>query len=119
MRTVLVVDDSAFMRAMMRRIVTSNGYEVVGEAENGRIGVLKYRSLLPDVVTMDITMAEMDGLEALKQIMGINKNARVIMVSAMGQELIVKEAISSGAKGFLLKPYEDSQVINALSNMFK
>jgi len=101
----------------MRNILTKNGYEVVGEAENGYLGVQKYKELLPDIVTMDITMPEMDGIEALKQIINVNVGANVLMVSSMGQGAIIREAIASGAKGFILKPYDEKQVLEVLGKL--
>jgi two-component system chemotaxis response regulator CheY len=97
MAKVLIVDDAAFMRISIKNTLTKNGYEVVGEAENGRIGVEKYKELAPDIVTMDITMPEMSGLDALKEIVKFDKGAKVVMVSAMGQEAMVRDAILSGA----------------------
>ena len=117
MKTVLIVDDSSLMRRIIRRIVTKNGYDVVGEAVNGKYGVEKYKELNPDIVTMDLVMDEMNGLEALKLIVGENPNANVIMVSSMGQEAIVRDAIVLGAKNFLLKPFDDMQVINAFNKL--
>ena len=117
MKTVLVVDDSALMRRMMRNILVKHGYEVVGEAHNGKIGVDKYIELKPDFVTMDVVMDEMNGLEALSRILGINPNAYVVMVSSMGQEVIVRDAIVLGAKHFLLKPYSEEQVVEAFRKM--
>jgi len=117
MKTVLIVDDSALMRRMMRSILISNGFQVVGEAVNGRDGVAKYQELRPDIVTMDVTMDEMNGLEALGVIMGIDPNAKVVMVSSMGQEVIVREAIMLGAQNFIIKPYDDSKVVKILSKL--
>ena len=114
MAKVLIVDDAAFMRISIKNMLSKNGYEVVGEAENGRIGVEKYKDLSPDIVTMDITMPEMGGLEALKEIIKINPAAQVIMVSAMGQEAIVRDAIISGAKGFIVKPFKEDGIISAI-----
>jgi len=116
-KTVLVVDDSTFMRRMMTNLLTKNGYEVVGEASNGKIGVSKYKELRPAIVTMDVTMDEMNGLEALKYIIEFDPNANVIMVSSMGQEIIVKDSIVLGAKNFLVKPYDDKQVLDALKKL--
>lgn len=114
MKTVLIVDDAAFMRLSIRKMLEKNGYEVVGEAENGMVAVEKYMELQPDIVTMDITMKEMNGLEALKAIMERDKNANIIMVSAMGQEAMVKEAVLSGAKGFIVKPFKEETLVKAL-----
>lgn len=117
MATVLIVDDAAFMRISIKNMLTKNGYEVVGEAENGKIGVEKYAELHPDCVTMDITMPEMDGLTALKEIVAADKSAKVIMVSAMGQESMVREAIVAGAKNFIVKPIKEDKLLAALEKL--
>ena len=117
MKTVLIVDDSSIMRRILKNIVTKNGYEVIGEASNGKIGVKKYRELHPDIVTMDFVMDEMNGLEALSRIIGENPDANVIMVSSMGQEVIVRDAIVLGAKHYLLKPFDEKQVIEAFEKL--
>ena len=111
---VLIVDDAAFMRMMIKDILEKNGYEVVGEAQNGLEAVEKYQELLPDLVTMDITMPEMDGIEALKNIREINPNAVVIMCSAMGQQAMVIDAIQAGAKDFIVKPFQADRVLEAV-----
>jgi len=111
---VLIVDDAAFMRMMIKNILTSNGYEVVGEAENGVQAVEKYKELKPDLVTMDITMPEMDGIAAVKEIKKIDPNARIIMCSAMGQQSMVIEAIQAGAKDFIVKPFNPQRVLDAV-----
>lgn len=111
---VLIVDDAAFMRMMIKNILTSNGYEVVGEAENGVQAVEKYKELKPDLVTMDITMPEMDGIAAVKEIKKIDPNARIIMCSAMGQQSMVIEAIQAGAKDFIVKPFNPQRVLEAV-----
>ncbi|WP_214827004.1 response regulator [Exiguobacterium sp. s26] len=112
---ILVVDDAAFMRMMIKDILTKNGFEVVGEAENGLDAVAKYRELMPDLVTLDITMPEMDGLAALKEIRGFDSNAKVIMCSAMGQQAMVIDAIQAGAKDFIVKPFNAERVVEAVS----
>ena len=117
MKTVLIVDDSALMRRMMKKTVISNGYTVIGEANNGRLGVEKYKALNPDVVTMDVVMDEMNGLEALRQIIAYDANANVVMVSSMGQEIIVRDAILAGAKGFIVKPFEESVVLEVFRKL--
>lgn len=117
MAKVLIVDDAAFMRISIKNMLTKNGYEVVGEAENGKVGIEKYKELSPDVVTMDITMPEMSGLDALKEIIAFDSNAQVIMVSAMGQEAMVREAIISGAKGFIVKPFKEDGIISAIKKL--
>jgi two-component system chemotaxis response regulator CheY len=117
MKKVLIVDDAAFMRAAIKTILERNGFEVVGEAENGAIGVRKYQKLRPDIVTMDITMPEMTGLEALKHIRSFDPDAKVVMITAMGQEHLVKEAILSGAKSFIVKPFKEDHVIQTLKKL--
>ena len=99
---VLVVDDAAFMRMMVKDILTKNGYEVVGEAENGMKALEKYQELKPDLITMDITMPEMDGISAVKEIKKVDPNAKIVMCSAMGQQAMVIEAIQAGARDFIV-----------------
>ncbi|CAJ1002443.1 MULTISPECIES: response regulator [Bacillales] len=111
---VLVVDDAAFMRMMIKEILSKNGYTVVGEASDGAQAVEKYKELGPDLVTMDITMPEMDGITALKEIKKIDPNARVIMCSAMGQQAMVIDAIQAGAKDFIVKPFQADRVLEAI-----
>ena len=111
---VLVVDDAAFMRMMVKDILTKNGYDVVGEAENGMKAVEKYSELHPDLTTMDITMPEMDGISAVKAIRKIDPNAKIIMCSAMGQQAMVIEAIQAGARDFIVKPFQADRVLEAV-----
>ncbi|RIX51815.1 response regulator [Paenibacillus nanensis] len=111
---ILIVDDAAFMRMMIRDILSKNGYEVVGEAQDGAQAVEKYKELKPDLITMDITMPEMDGITALKEIKKIDGNAKVIMCSAMGQQAMVIDAIQAGAKDFIVKPFQADRVIEAI-----
>ena len=115
MPRVLIVDDAAFMRMMLKDILTKNGYEVAGEAENGKVAVSMYQELKPDVTTMDITMPEMNGIDAVKAIKAIDGNARVVMVSAMGQQPMVIEAIQAGAADFIVKPFPPDRVVEALN----
>ncbi|MBE3085971.1 MAG: response regulator [Bacteroidetes bacterium] len=117
MKRVLVVDDAVFMRMAIKMILVGNGFEVIGEAENGAIAVKKYKELKPDIVTMDITMPEMTGLEALKEIREFDPEAKVIMVSAMGQEGMVRETIMLGAKSFIIKPFKNDHVIQTLNKV--
>ena len=117
MTKVLIVDDAAFMRMAIRKVLEKNGFEVVGEAENGDVGVQKYIQCKPDIVTMDITMPEMTGIEALKKIKKLDENARIVMVSAMGQEALVREAIMSGAKSFIVKPYKEEHIVQTLNSI--
>lgn len=111
---ILVVDDAGFMRAKIKNILTSNGYEVCGEAENGAVGVQKFTELRPDLTLMDVTMPVMDGMDALKEIKRIDPEANVIMCSAMGQEEFVVEAIQAGAKDFIVKPFETARLLEAV-----
>ena len=111
---ILIVDDAAFMRMMIKDILTKNGFEVVGEAQDGVQAVEKYKELTPDLVTMDITMPEKDGIAALKEIKAINPAAVVIMCSAMGQQGMVIDAIQAGAKDFIVKPFQADRVIEAI-----
>ncbi|MBM7598584.1 two-component system chemotaxis response regulator CheY [Virgibacillus halotolerans] len=111
---ILIVDDAAFMRMMIKDILSKNGFEVVGEAEDGAQAVEKYKELTPDLVTMDITMPEMDGITALKKIKAINPEAKIIMCSAMGQQAMVIDAIQAGAKDFIVKPFQADRVMEAI-----
>ena len=111
---VLVVDDAAFMRMMVKDILSKNGYEVVGEAENGMKAVEKFAELRPDLVTMDITMPEMDGISAVKAIIKIDPKAKIVMCSAMGQQAMVIEAIQAGARDFIVKPFQADRVLEAV-----
>src|SRR5690606_14972456 len=115
--TVLIVDDAAFMRMMLKDILEKNGYTVIGEAENGRDARDKYIELKPDIVTMDITMPVMDGITAVKEIIGINSQAKIIMCSAMGQQAMLLDAIQAGAKDFIIKPFQEDRVIDALKKV--
>ncbi len=114
---IMIVDDAAFMRATLKDVITKGGFEVVGEAVNGKEAVDKYKTLKPDIVTMDITMPEMDGLEALKAIVGINADAKVVMVSAIGQQANVLQAVKTGAKDFIVKPFQPDRIIDALTKV--
>ncbi len=116
-KKVLICDDAAFMRMMIKDILTKNGYEVAGEAENGAKAVEKYNELKPDLVLMDITMPEMDGIQALKKIKEVDGGALVIMCSAMGQQAMVIESIQSGAKDFIVKPFQADRVIEAVKKV--
>jgi len=116
-KTVLIVDDAAFMRIMIRDILTKNGYEVIGEAENGSRAIEKYRELMPDLVIMDITMPEVNGIEAVREIRKINPESQVIMCSAMGQQAMVIESIQAGARDFIVKPFQAERVIEAVKKV--
>lgn len=114
MSTVLIADDAAFMRMMIKNILTEAGFDIVGEAENGAVAVAKYRELKPDLTTMDITMPEMDGVAALKRIRETDPAARVVMCSAMGQQSMVIESIQAGARDFIVKPFHPERVLEAV-----
>ena len=116
-KNILVCDDAAFMRMMIKDILTKNGYVVVGEAENGAKAVEKYNETKPDLVLMDITMPEMDGIQALKKIKEGDPGAMVIMCSAMGQQAMVIESIQSGAKDFIVKPFQADRVLEAVKKV--
>ena len=108
---VLIVDDALFMRTMLRNIFVESGFEVVGEAGNGNDAVEKYRALRPDLTTMDIVMPEKNGIEALKLIMALDPQARVVMCSALGQESLIIEALEVGARDFIVKPFKPAKVV--------
>jgi two-component system chemotaxis response regulator CheY len=114
MARIMVVDDAAFMRKMLRDALSEGGHEVVGEAVNGADALKQYQEVRPDVTTLDITMPEKDGLEALKDIIGFDPAARVVMCSALGQETKVLEAIKGGAKDFVVKPFQPDRVLAAV-----
>ncbi|MGE5421908.1 MAG: response regulator [Ignavibacteriales bacterium] len=114
-KRILVVDDAAFMRMMIKDILTKNGYVVVGEADNGLNAIEKYNEFKPDLVTMDITMPEMDGIAAVKEIKKNDPNAKIIMCSAMGQQAMVIDAIQAGAKDFIVKPFQPERVLEAVA----
>lgn len=116
-QNILICDDAAFMRMMIKNVLTKGGYTVVGEAENGAKAVEKYKELSPDLVLMDITMPEMDGIQALKEIKKINGGAKVIMCSAMGQQAMVVESIQAGAKDFIVKPFQEDRVLEAVKKV--
>ena len=116
-KNILICDDAAFMRMMNKDILTKNGYNVAGEAENGVKAVEKYNELKPDLVLMDITMPEMDGIQALKKIKEADSSALVIMCSAMGQQAMVIESIQAGAKDFIVKPFQADRVIEAVKKV--
>ena len=114
MPSVLIADDAAFMRMMLRNILTDAGYEVAGEAEDGEEAVSRYLELRPDLTTMDITMPGMNGLDARKAIRAEDPEARVIMCSAMGQKSMVVESFSAGARDFIVKPFQADRVVSAM-----
>ncbi len=116
MPKILVVDDAMFMRAMLKKLLTEAGFDIAGEAETGRVAVDLYQELKPDLVMMDITMPEMDGLTALKEIVKLDPAAKVVMCTALGQERSVMEAMNAGAKDYILKPFNAEKVVEVLKN---
>lgn len=116
-KNVLICDDAAFMRMMIKDILSKNGYNVAGEAENGAKAVEKYAEVKPDLVLMDITMPEMDGIAALKKIKAADPGAKIIMCSAMGQQAMVIESIQAGAKDFIVKPFQADRVLEAVKKV--
>ncbi|MBO4347520.1 MAG: response regulator [Lachnospiraceae bacterium] len=116
-KNILIVDDAAFMRMMIKDILSKNGYTVAGEAENGVKAVEKYNELKPDLVLMDITMPDKDGIQALKDIKASDPNAKIIMCSAMGQQAMVIESIQAGAKDFIVKPFQPDRVLEAVKKV--
>jgi two-component system chemotaxis response regulator CheY len=114
---VLVCDDAIFMRTMISDILSQAGFEVVGEAESGIQAVAKYHELKPDLVTMDIVMPDMGGIEAVREICKADPEARILMCSAMGQQALVVEAIQAGAKDFVVKPFQPSRVLEAVQRV--
>jgi len=117
--TILLVDDAAFMRMMLKDILVNNGYQIIGEAENGAVAIDKYMELKPDITIMDITMPEMDGLQAVKEIRARDPQAKIVMCSAMGQQAMVIEAIQAGAKDFVVKPFQADRVLEAVAKALK
>jgi two-component system chemotaxis response regulator CheY len=117
MKRVLIVDDAAFVRLHIRKILEGNGFDVVGEAIDGFEAIKQYEKLKPDIVTMDINMPEMDGVQALYEIKKQDPDAKVVMISALGHEVWVKKAMMFGAKGFIVKPFEGEYVLNTLKNV--
>jgi len=114
---ILVVDDAAFMRMMIKDVLTKNGYTVSGEAENGQKAIEKYKELQPELVIMDITMPEVDGIQAVKEIKKMDPNAKIVMCSAMGQQAMVIESIQAGARDFIVKPFQADRVIEAVKKV--
>jgi len=117
MSNVLIADDSTFMRLMIRKILTKHGFSVIGEAKDGEEVVQQYAKLRPNLVTMDIVMPKLNGIEAVKKIVQFDPDAKIVMVTALGQEQLVIEAIKSGAKEFVIKPFNEAQVVNAVASV--
>nr|WP_302596518.1 response regulator [uncultured Cellulosilyticum sp.] len=114
---IVVVDDAAFMRMMLKDILVKNGFEVVGEAENGLKAIDAYKEHTPDLMLMDITMPELDGIGAVKRIKEIDANAKIVMCSAMGQQAMVLESIQAGAKDFIVKPFQADRIVEAVNKV--
>jgi two-component system chemotaxis response regulator CheY len=114
---ILIVDDAAFMRGILKDILIKGGHEVIGEAPNGLVAIEMYNRLFPDIVTMDISMPEMEGTEALKKIRSQHPSAKIIMCSAMGQQNLIVQAIQAGAKDFIVKPFQPERVIEAINRV--
>jgi len=117
-RKLMICDDAEFMRMMISQIVTGDGYEVVGEAQTGKEAVETYKQLRPDAVTMDIVMPELTGIEAVRAISEFDADARILMVSAVGQEKLVGEALKAGAGDFVVKPFQPEALLQALNGLF-
>lgn len=117
MKTVLIVDDIPFVRQTLKQILQEARYQVVGEAGDGQEALQMYAKLRPDIVTMDIVMPRLGGIEAARKILKLHKDARILIISAMGQESLVMEAINVGARDFILKPFSAADVIKALDRI--
>jgi len=117
MGKILVVDDTMFMRTLLKNILFSGSHDIIGEAENGEDAVEQYKKLKPDLVTMDIVMPKMNGIEALKAIKAFDPSAKVVMCTAVGQEQMVKLAIKTGARGYIIKPFQAPKVIEEVNNI--
>jgi two-component system, chemotaxis family, chemotaxis protein CheY len=115
--TVLICDDAVFMRTMISDILEESGYEIVGQAESGLQAIERYKALRPDLVTMDIVMPDMGGIDAVREITSFDANAKILMCSAMGQQALVVEAIQAGAKDFVVKPFQPSRVLEAVQRV--
>lgn len=115
MADILIVDDADFIRLLLREIVTNNGHRVVGEASDGVEAILKYRELKPDIVTMDIVMPKINGIEAVRAIKEEYPKSRIVMISALGQQKLVMESIKAGAKDFIIKPFNERTVIDIIN----
>jgi two-component system, chemotaxis family, chemotaxis protein CheY len=116
-KTVLIVDDAVVMRMMIKGILSKNGFEIVGEAQNGAEAVDKYKTLRPDLVTMDMVMPEMDGITAVKEIIASDPDAKIIMCTSMGQQTLLDEAIEAGAKSYITKPFQPPRILEAISKV--
>lgn len=116
-KRILVVDDAIFMRNIIKDILAEEGYSIVGEAGNGEEAIEKCKALIPDIVTMDIVMPVMSGIDAVREIKKLNRNIKIVMCSALGQESLVMEAIEAGASDFITKPFKKERVIEILKKL--
>jgi len=116
---ILIVDDARFMRMLLKDILVKAGYDVIGEAANGKEAIELYKKLKPDLVTMDIIMPDMSGVDVVRELKKIDPNVKVIMVTAIGQQALVEEAIEAGAKDYIVKPFQSSRVIEAVERVLK
>ena len=114
---VMVVDDASFMRMVLKDMLVRNGHDVIAEATNGKEALDRYKECKPDLVTMDITMPDVDGIEGVKLIKGFDPNAKIIMCSAMGQEPMVKDAVIAGARDFIVKPFKEDRIVAAITKL--
>jgi two-component system, chemotaxis family, chemotaxis protein CheY len=114
---ILIVDDASFMRMMLRNILTSHGYDIVGEAENGKVAIDAYQKFTPDITLIDLIMPEMGGIEAVKKIIEVDPKAKIIICSAMGQQALVVEAMQAGARDFIIKPFQPTGVVEAIQKV--
>lgn len=119
MKNIMIVDDSLFVRLNLKKILENQGYRIVAEAANGLEAIEKYQALRPDLVTMDITMPVLDGISALERICTVDRQACVVMVSAMGQEAKIIEAMNKGARHFIVKPFKENDVVNIIGAVFR
>ena len=117
-KTVLVVDDAVVMRMMIKGILAKNGFEVVGEAQNGIEAVDKYKALQPDLVTMDLVMPDMDGISAVREIVAFHPEAKIVMCTSMGQQSLVDEAMEAGAVSFITKPFQPPKILETIQKLF-
>ncbi len=117
MTKILIVDDSLFMRQMLKNILPKDKFEIVGEASTGKEAIKKFKELNPDIITMDITMPDMDGIDAVKEIKAFDPAAKIIMCSAMGQQTMVMDAIKAGARDFIVKPFQPDRVLEAIKKV--
>lgn len=119
MSNILIVDDAIFMRRIISDVLKKNGFNVVGEASNGLEAIQKYEELKPNLVIMDITMPEKNGIEAVKEIIAMDPDAKVIMCSAMGQDSMVKESIVAGARDFIVKPFQSDDILKKVKKLIR